>query len=76
MKTNNAPRPAPCSPAMARVLINLYRGLPPWRHLNGRSMYGAAGQTERALRARGWVDGFGGTLVLTTAGRERAADLV
>lgn len=72
---NNPPAPAPCSEAMARVLVNLYRGLPPWRHLNGRSMHGAAGQTERALRLRGWVTGFGGDLKLTDAGRERAADL-
>lgn len=42
-----------------------------------QSMYGGAGQTERALRIRGWiVVGDGGEALLTEAGRERAADLV
>lgn len=76
MAGNNPPRPKPCSPAMARVLVNLYRGRPPWCHLEGRSMHGGAGQTERALRARGWCEGFGNELVATVAGRERAAELV
>lgn len=71
--TNNPPKPERCSPAMARVLINLYQGRQPWGHLSGRSMYGGAGQTERALRQRGWIDASG---ALTDAGRERAADLV
>lgn len=74
--TNNPPKPACCSPAMARVLINLYRGRPPWDHLYGRSMHGGAGQTEMALHARGWVEGAGRSLVLTEAGREQAAHLV
>jgi hypothetical protein len=37
---------------MARVLVNLYRGLPPWHHLSGRSMFGGANQTEFAHRRR------------------------
>lgn len=73
MDSNNPPKPAPCSPAMARVLVNLYRGRPAWGHLYGRSMHGGAGQTERALRNRGWIDG---ETELTDAGRERAAYLV
>jgi hypothetical protein len=36
------------SPAMARVLLNLYRGRAPSEHLHGRSMHGASGQAERA----------------------------
>lgn len=76
MTGNNPPRPTPCSPAMARVLVNLYRGRPPWCHLQGRSMHGGAGQTERALRERGWCENDGGGLVLTLEGRERAAELV
>ncbi|RWN20370.1 MAG: hypothetical protein EOR94_13240 [Mesorhizobium sp.] len=55
---------------MARVLLNLYSGRPAWCHLFGRSMHGGSGQTERALRKRGWIDGNG---KLTDAGRERAA---
>lgn len=40
-------------------------------------MFSGAGQTERALRIRGWiVVGDGGEAFLTEAGRERAADLV
>ncbi|MTJ93892.1 MAG: hypothetical protein F8N36_13690 [Desulfovibrio sp.] len=74
--SNSPPKPLPCSPAMARVLVNLYRGLPPWRHLFGRAMFGGSGQTECALRDRGWVTGRGNDLELTVAGRERAADLV
>lgn len=73
---NNPPKPELLSPAMGKVLANLYRGEHPWRHLSGRSMYGAAGQTERALIARGWCAREGGHLKLTTSGRERAADLV
>jgi hypothetical protein len=73
--SNNPPNAAPCSPAMARVLVNLYRGLPPWHHLSGRSMFGGANQTEFALRKRQWVTGLGNDIQLTDAGRERAADL-
>ncbi len=72
-QSNNPPKPERCSPAMARVLINLYQGRPAWGHLSGCSMYGGSGQTERALRQRGWIDAEG---ALTEAGRERAADLV
>jgi len=61
---------------MAQVLINLYRGLDAWRHLYGRSMHGGAGQTERALKARGWVKLVDGELTLTDHGRERAADFI
>ncbi len=74
--SNNPPRLEPCSPAMGRVLANLYRGNNPWQHLSGRSMFGAAGQTERALIARGWCYLETGRLKLTPLGRERAADLV
>jgi len=60
---------------MARVLINIYQGRPAWEHLSGRSMFGAAGQTERALRLRQWCKGFGSDLRLTDSGREIAANL-
>jgi hypothetical protein len=76
--SNAPPKPLPCLAATARVLVNLYRRLPPWRHLAGRSMFGGAGQTgqtERALRQHGWVTGFGDGIELTEAGRERAAYL-
>ncbi len=76
MAGNNPPPAKPCSPAMARVLVNLYRGRSPWCHLEGRAMHGGAGQTERALRERGWCEGSCGSLVLTVEGRERAAELV
>lgn len=74
--TNNPPRLEPCSPAMGTVLANLYCGDNPWQHLSGRSMFGAAGQTERALITRGWCFLENGRLKLTPLGRERAADLV
>lgn len=73
--SNNPPASARVSPAMARVLVNLYRGRAPWEHLHGRSMHGGAGQTERALRARGLVAGSYADLTLTDAGRECAASL-
>ncbi|MBB2158028.1 hypothetical protein HLH33_17295 [Gluconacetobacter diazotrophicus] len=73
--SNNPPASARVSPAMARVLVNLYRGRTPWDHLRGRSMHGAAGQTERALRARGLVAGSSADLTLTDAGRECVASL-
>mgnify|MGYP001407998773 CR=1 FL=1 len=72
---NNPPRTARVSPAMARVLINLYRGRLPWEHLYGRSMHGAAGQTERALLTRGLVTGYGREITLTDVGRECTASL-
>lgn len=74
--SNHPPKPLPCSPAMARVLVNLYRGRPAWGHLYGRSMHGGSGQTERALRQRGWCTYEDGRFILTEAGRERAASLV
>jgi hypothetical protein len=73
--SNNAPQAPRVSLAMTRVLVNLYRGRAPWEHLHGRSMHGGAGQTERALRARGLVAGYCANLTLTDAGRECAASL-
>lgn len=73
---NTPPRAARVSPAMARVLVNLYRGRPAWEHLYGRSMHGAAGQTERALHTRGLATGYGRALILTDAGRACAASLM
>jgi hypothetical protein len=43
------------SPAMGAVLINLFYGRPPWRHLQGRSMHGGSGATAMAMIARGWI---------------------
>ncbi len=68
------PRLSPSS-AMARVLRDLYRGLPPWAHCEGRAMPGGTGRTEEALRQRGLVTGFGRNLTLTEAGRQCAARL-
>lgn len=72
---NGAPDTPKPSPAMARVLLNLYRGLPPWRHLEGRSMFGGAGQTGMALRTKGWAIGFGNAMELTETGLEIARSL-
>ena len=72
---NNPPKPPRVSDAMGRVLMNLYRGRKPWEHLSGRSMFGGAGQTERALRSKGLVSGSYDKIVLTDLGRECAASL-
>lgn len=59
---------------MKRVLKNLHAGRAPWSHLRGRSMHGAAGQTERALLTRGLAERRAGRLSLTEAGRRVAAE--
>lgn len=73
MKSNQPPKPTAVSPAMGRVLVNLYRGRAPWGHISGRSMHGGAVQTESALIKRGLVVGLGEKMKLKASGRETAA---
>ena len=50
-----ADKEAPPSPAMRTVLVNLFFGRAPWQHLRGRSMYGGASSTGKAMACRGWI---------------------
>lgn len=60
------------SDAMLRVLRNLVSGRSPGLGLSGRAAYGGLHRTARALRKRGYMDGW----EITEAGRDAFAKAV